>query len=209
MAKKAMLRASALVITSLLALGAGCNQTATKTTPPTNTTKTNTTTANANATVVTFNAEASDSAVLADKAGKWATTAVASTQYGSDSWSATQATGKPNVTVYGDNGYAWAPAEKNKGVETLEVGFAKVVTPLGVRVRESYGSGALTKIELKDTTGEYQIVWEGTDASTGLAYVQVAVDGAEYQTDTVKLTFDSTLNPEEWVEVDAVQLVGE
>lgn len=208
-----MLRTAALVITSLLALGAGCTQTATKTNTPTNPTKTttptNTATTNANATVVTFNAKASDSAVLANKNGQWATIAVASTQYGSDSWSAIQATGKPNVTVYGDNGYAWAPAEKNKGVETLEVGFAKVVTPLGVRVRESYGSGALIKIELKDTTGEYQIVWEGTDVTTSLAYVQVAVDGADYQTDTVKLTFDSTLNPEEWVEVDAVQLVGE
>lgn len=207
-----MLRASALVITSLLALGAGCTQTTTKTTAPTNTNPpktTNTATTNANATVVTFNAKASDSAVLADKNGKWATTAVASTEYGSDSWSAIQATGKPNVTVYGDNGYAWAPAEKNKGTETLELSFAKVVTPLGVRVRESYGSGALVKIELKDTAGVYQTVWEGTDTTTSLAYVQVAVDEADYQTDTVKLTFDSTLNPEEWVEVDAVQLVGE
>ena len=209
MLKKSIVRVSALAITGLLALGAGCNQTATKTTTPNNTTKTTNATTNTNAAVVAFNGYASAAAILSDANGQWAKTAVASTEYGSDSWSAKQATGKPNVTVYGDNGYAWAPAEKNKGIETLELSFAQVVTPLGVRVLESYGSGALTKVELKDTTGVYRTVWGGNDVTTGLSYIQIAVAGASYQTDTVKLTFDSTLAPEEWVEVDAVQLVGE
>ncbi|EKD78947.1 MAG: hypothetical protein ACD_41C00221G0001, partial [uncultured bacterium] len=40
MLKKSIVRVSALAITGLLALGAGCNQTATKTTTPNNTTKT-------------------------------------------------------------------------------------------------------------------------------------------------------------------------
>lgn len=206
----------------LLTLGAGCgtttptDQTAkTNTDVVTNTVTTNTTTTtNANGNVntevdtVVFDAKATDAVILADVNGQWATSATASSQYGSDSWSAKQATGKPNVDVYGDNSKAWAPEEKNKGTETLEVTFTKAVYAEGVRVRENLGDGAVTKIELKDISGVYHSVWAGTDATKDLNYLQAAIEKTTYKVNGVKVTLDTTKSPNDWTEIDAVQLVG-
>lgn len=209
--RKTTLVASALTTMALFTLGAGCTGTPTTTVTNTNSTKTTTTTTTTNTNVApaVFNAVATDAVILADVNGQWATTATASTEYGTDSWSAKQATGKPNVTAAGDDINAWAPAEKNKGLETLELSYAKAVYAEGVRIRENLGDGSVTKIELKDTAGTYHTIWTGTDATTGLNYLQVAVAKTAYQVNGVKVTFDTTLSPNDWSEVDAVQLVGE
>lgn len=221
--------AAGLTAAVLLTLGAGCTTTTTPaaTTPTnkattntapttatntvtTNTTNTNTTNSNVNTVTdtVTFDAKASDAAILADVNGQWATSATASSQYGSDSWSAKQATGVPDVDTYGDNAKAWAPEEKNKGTETLEVTFTKAVYASGVRVRENLGSGAVTKLELKDIDGKYYTIWEGTDTTEGLDYLQAAVEKTTYKVNGVKVTLDTTKSPTDWTEIDAVQLVG-
>lgn len=197
---------------SLVLLGAGCSNTTpttTTTTPTTNTTPTTVAPVETTTTAVTFNATASDAVVRQDVNGQWAATATASSQYGSDSWAAKQATGRPNVESYGDNGYAWAHLEKNKGLETLEVTFAEAVNAVGVRIRESYGSGAVTQVELKDVAGTYHVAWTGIDPTTGLNYLQVPVELTDYEVNGVRITVDTTLVPEEWAEIDAVQLVGE
>ncbi len=208
-----MLTASTVLIgLGLITLGAGCFSKSKTTTTTDNVNTVKTTTVNVNATTTTtgaFNAKASDAQILAETNGQWANTATASTQYGDDAWSAEQATGGPDVDSYGDNGSAWAPKEVNKGVETLTVTFAKTVTPAGVRIRESYGSGSITKVELLDTDGVYQTIWEGADSTTGLKYLQIAVTDATYETNTIRITFDTTKAPTEWTEIDAVQLVGE
>ncbi len=46
---------------------------------------------------------------------QWASAAVASSQYGVDDWSASQAAGPPNSLVYGDQKTAWAAATKDGG----------------------------------------------------------------------------------------------
>lgn len=199
---KKLISLSAVIAASTLFLGAVCTQTTT--------TNTNTATTNTSATVpVVLNETASDAAILADTNGQWAVKATASTEYGSDSWAAKQATGQPNVTAYADNASAWAPLERNKGTETLELTYANPVYAIGVRIHETYGAGALTKIELKGTNGIYYPIWEGTDTTRTIGYVQAAVAQTSYLTKTVRLTFDTTRSPEgEWAEVDAVQLVG-
>ncbi|EKD78399.1 MAG: hypothetical protein ACD_41C00349G0003 [uncultured bacterium] len=188
----------------LLLIGAGCTGT---TTPTTTTTTTNKNTPAVEG--VTFDVTASDAEVEADDNGQWAKTATASSEYGTDSWAAKQATGQPNVDVYGDNISAWAHLEKNKGEETIEVTFAKAVNAVGVRIRETYGSGAVTKVELIDLGGQYYTIWEGTDSTVGLGYLQVPVDITEYLVNGVRVTVDTSLVPNEWAEIDAVQLVGE
>lgn len=210
---------TSIVTTALLTLGAGCSSSKTtapstnKTTPVVNTTTTNTNTVtNVNTTevaAVVFDEAASDKAIKADVNGQWAKSATASTSYGTDSWSAKQATGEPNVNEYGDDVNAWAPAEQNKGLETLELTYAKAVSAIGVRIRENDGSGAVTKVELKDVDGKYYTVWEGTDTTKGLNYFQVPVDKTTYKVSGVRVTVDTTKVPTEWVEIDAVQLVGE
>lgn len=204
-----------LAAVALLAAGGGCTSSdTTKTnanTKPaanTNTTKSNTNEKVNDVAKATFDAAAKPKAILADKNGQWATTATASSEYGADSWSAKQATGKPNVDVFGDNSSAWAPLEKNKGVETLELSYAKAVNALGVRVHETYGVGTITKVELKDSEGTYYTIWEGDDSLTDIGYLQAPVEKTDYLVNGVKLTFDTTKVATEWAEVDAVQLVG-
>lgn len=56
-----------------------------------------------------------------DPNGQWPTSATASSSYNNakdtQPWSATQATGEPNVERYGDDGRAWAPSTQNGGIE--------------------------------------------------------------------------------------------
>lgn len=154
----------------------------------------------------------SDSTILSDTNGQWAVSAAASSSYnnavGSDSWSAQQATGAPNVAAYGDNGNAWAPKEKNRGIETLEVTFANPVYATSVRVKESFGSGAITKVELKDVDGNYHVIWTGIDPIKGMSNLQIKFNKTDYLVNAVKITLDTTKAPDEWTEIDSVQLVG-
>ncbi len=143
---------------------------------------------------------------------QWASQATASSSYGagygSNTWQAMMATGKPDVGYYGDNGNAWAPQNMSGGTETLTLTFAKSVYATGVNIKESYGSGAIVKVEMGDSVALHT-VWEGDDATRGLNYLKIPVEKTSYKVDTVKITFDtSKKSPNEWSEIDAVQLIG-
>ncbi len=142
--------------------------------------------------------------------GQWASEATASSSFGAgEAWQAKMATGKPNVFYYGDNGNAWAPQNIAGTTETLTLTFAKSVYATGVNIKESYGSGAIVKVEMGLGTNLHT-VWEGNDDTRGLGYLKVAIDKTSYKVDTVKITFDGNKkSPNEWSEIDAVQLVGE
>lgn len=154
-----------------------------------------------------------DSRILSDANGQWAVSAIASSTYNNakndESWSAKQAIGRPNVNAYADDGNAWAPKDKNVGIEILEVSFATAVHATAIRVKESYGSGAVTKIELKDADGKYHQIWTGDDPTKGMNNLQLKFNKTDYLVKTVKITLDTTKAPAEWTEIDAVQLVGE
>ena len=206
--KKTLFTTSIAVTAALALIGAGCtNSTSTSTTTTPSVTSNVSTTPDV--AVTPFDENTTDTEILADVNGQWATSATASSEYGTDNWAAKQATGKPNVTAFGDNAKAWAPLEKNGGEETLELSYADPVSAVGVRILESYGNGTLTEIELRDTNNEYHSIWSGTDTTSGLEYIQVEINPTEYDVDGIKLTFDTTTLTDEWAEIDAVQLVGE
>ena len=97
---------------------------------------------------------------------EWASSVIGySSERGTSSWSAAQATGAPNVSSYGDNTLAWAPASENGTLEYLTLGYAQPLHATGVDVRETWGNGFVTRIDLLDTTGTYHTVWTGTDPS--------------------------------------------
>lgn len=153
-----------------------------------------------------------DNELLNNPDGQWANWAAASSSYGAewgDAWSVASAIGLPDVFIYGDNPNAWAPLTKGGGIETLILRFSHSVYATEVNIKESYGSGAAIKVEFKDENGDFHKIWEGSDQTRGLGYLQVQVERASYKTNEVKITFDTTKVPDEWVEVDAVQLVGE
>lgn len=204
--QKKLLAGSVLFALVLLAAGAGCKINLKNNLPLVN--------KNTNTSVVDEGTKiaVTESEVLAEPNGHWAVSATASTTYSSTAtgdWSASKVIGKPDVLAYGDDVRAWAPAEKGKGLEWVETAYDGAYNATGVRVRENSGSGALTKIELKDkATGSYHEVWSGNDDTVGLNCFAINFTKTNYKTDTVKLTFDTSKVPDEWVEIDAVQLVG-
>jgi hypothetical protein len=146
-----------------------------------------------------------------DPKGQWAIAATASSTYqdaqGNSSWSANQATGAPNVDKYADDGHAWTTKTQDAGIEWLDLKFPRPVHADEVRVRESYGSGAVIKIEVFDEQGSAHTVWGGNDPTTDLNYLMVKFSKTAFKTDRVKVTLATNVVPG-WNEIDAVQLVG-
>jgi hypothetical protein len=146
-----------------------------------------------------------------DPNGQWAIEATASSTYndakGTDSFSANQATGAPNVDTFGDNGMAWAPKTQDAGIEWLDLKYPKPVYATAIRVRESCGSGAVIKVELFDEQGIAHTAWAGNDPTTDLNYLVVKLPKTAYKTARLKITLATNTVPG-WNEVDAVQLVG-
>jgi hypothetical protein len=139
---------------------------------------------------------------------QWASTATASSEWGTSDWAASVATGAPDVTVCDDDVHAWA-ASGSTTVEWIELYFDTPVMPDQVNIIESYNPDAVVKVELIDSNGSYHEVY------TGLAYgisecpytLVVPVVGADYMTNGVRVTIDqSVIN--NWTEIDAVQLFG-
>ncbi len=146
-----------------------------------------------------------------DPNGQWAIQATASSSYndaqGQADWSANQVAGPPNVDRYADDGKAWAPKTLDGGIEWLDLKYVKPVHASEVRVRESFGSGALIKVELFDEQGGTHVVWTGSDPTKGLSYLVLKFPKTGYKSARVKLTLATNLVPG-WNEIDAVQLVG-
>jgi len=146
-----------------------------------------------------------------DPNGQWAMQATASSTYndakGTDSYSANQATGAPNVDRYADDGAAWAPKTADGGIEWLDLKYPKPVYATEVRVRESCGSGSVVKVEIFDEKGAAHAVWQGNDPTKELNYLMVKFPKTAFKTDRVKVTLATNVVPG-WNEIDAVQLVG-
>lgn len=150
-----------------------------------------------------------------DPKGQWATTAKATSAYGDakdpQDYSASKATGAPDVPSFSDNGNAWTAKEPDGGIERLEVGFAKPVHATEIRVRQSFAPGAIIKVELLDTSGASHVVYEGVDPATYDKYnfwFRKAFDRTPYQVAGARITL-ATNAVSSWNEIDAVQLVGE
>ena len=90
---------------------------------------------------------------------QWASSAAASSEYGSDSWAAYQATGAPNVAECSDSSDAWAAASSTT-VEWLELSFEVPVEPSQVNVHISYNPIHIVKMELIDLDGISHQIYE-------------------------------------------------
>jgi hypothetical protein len=149
--------------------------------------------------------------IRSDPNGQWATDAKASSTLndakGNASYSASQATGEPNVQAYSTTPQAWSSKTPDSGIEWIELTFAKPVFATAVRVRESSGSGALIKIEVFDEKGAGHAVWSGTDSTKELNYLIAEFSKTAFKTNRVKLTLATNV-VSGWNQIDAVQLVG-
>ena len=146
-----------------------------------------------------------------DPNGQWAVDAKASSTRGNAQGNAAyapgQATGLPNIESLGNNSLAWTPATPDAGIEWLELQYAKPVHATLVRIRESYGAGAIIKVELFDEQGGAHTVWTGVDATKDLEYLVVPFARTAFKTARIRLTLATNIVPG-LNEIDAVQLVG-
>jgi hypothetical protein len=150
-----------------------------------------------------------DAPIVGAEFSQWASNAFATSQYGVTSWSASRATGEPDVVDCGDNGMAWAPSTTNE-VATLTVQFGTPVVPSEINVVQSYNPGTITSIEVVDVNGDSTVVYSGVpkvgaDCPAASAF---PVTGVTTAVDEVNITIDETVLDLGWSEVDAVQLVG-
>jgi len=138
---------------------------------------------------------------------QWAVSATASSEYTSSSWSAYQATGKPNVTGCEDSENAWASLGSNT-VEWLEVQIGEAMFPAGIRIHENYGASSITSIEVKDDQGTYHKVYTGTPVHLSCPSIRtIPVTGVAVKVKAIRLSIDQrVLN--NWNEVDAIGLLG-
>lgn len=140
---------------------------------------------------------------------QWAVAATASSEYSSPDWSAQQATGAPDTMECGDTQTAWASYGADT-VDWLEVTFATAVVPTEISVRETHSPGFVSKIEVRDETGRYLTVWEGTPGAVEQCprVLTVQVSGVSVRVSAVRITLDQREGGD-WNEIDAVELVGE
>jgi hypothetical protein len=140
---------------------------------------------------------------------QWASGASASSQYGSDLWSALQATGEPDVSTYTDDPASWAPSGSDAGIQWLELTFDQAVVPSTVTIVESFGSGSVTLVEAFDpSTQGWVELWSGQSPATeAISTFSPPLSGVTFTTDRVRITLDTDLVPG-YNEIDAVELVG-
>lgn len=141
---------------------------------------------------------------------QWASSVVNfSTQYSTTSWSAKQALKAPDTTNYGDYNTAWTTSSANAGAEYITLGYTTPVYATGVTVRETWGSGFVTGIDLVDTNNVTHSIWSGTDTSVAgqINDFKITWPRTSYLVKSVKVKINTALNTG-WEEIDAVQLHG-
>jgi subtilisin-like proprotein convertase family protein len=142
---------------------------------------------------------------------QWATQVLDfSSQSTTDAWAANQALGPPDTFQYGDIPTAWGPEPQNGTQEFITLGYADPVHATGVVIRETYGNGFVSRVELLDTEDVLHEVWADTDPSEPGAPVDFSIEFpvTPYLVQGVKITTNTDHNPFAWEEIDAVQLLG-
>jgi hypothetical protein len=125
-------------------------------------------------------------------------------------WSPGQATGPPDTPTGGDQVTAWASQTPDGQAEWLVLDYPDAVVPRSLRVYEIYGTGAVNRVTVFDSSGNEIEAWSGVDpAPRGrtIGTSEIPLSSGGVATKRVKVYLDSP-NVPNWNEVDAVGLVG-
>ena len=141
---------------------------------------------------------------------QWATSASASSEFGSSDWAAHQATGEPNVDDCGDNANAWASEAPNQ-LEWLELTYDVAVVPSEINIYQSYNPSQVVEVQVMDTEGATYTIWTGEPQETAycpdLMTITIELD-YEIVVNKVVVVVDQSIWSVGWDEIDAVELVG-
>jgi hypothetical protein len=136
---------------------------------------------------------------------QWATAATASSEYSNPKWSAMEATGAPNTTSCADNATAWAPRSDGISPEWIELEYSTPVQATMLRVHETYNSGFIFQVDLKDSSGNLHRVWTGTDTTSCPGWFEITLPKTSFLVEGVRIHTRIS----GWEEIDAVELIGE
>lgn len=148
--------------------------------------------------------------VEGDQIRQWASSATASTEYGSPEWAASQASGAPDTPDCSDSPTAWAASESNT-VDWIELAYAVPVIPSQVNIIQSYSPSQVSQVELIDEAGNYHKIYSGVPLlmDTCPFTLSLPVQGVNFPVKGVRVTIDqSVIEVSSWNEIDAVELVG-
>ncbi len=141
---------------------------------------------------------------------QWASSAFAESEYSSTDWSASQATGEPNVDSCGDNGYAWASGSSS-GTDSIELVYDIPVSPTEINIYQSYNPSQVVEVDIIDLNGEAWIAWSGepefVENCPDLMTITLELDDPLY-VDRVVVYIDQSVLQTGYNEIDAVELVG-
>lgn len=139
---------------------------------------------------------------------QWAASAVASSEYGEESWAASQAAGPPDVHPdCSDSTEAWASAGSDTR-EWLELTYATPVLPVELRVFETLTPDQVVKVDLVDANNIYYEVYTAEPRETECPFIlSVPLTSIEVPIVRVRIYVDQAVL-RYWNEIDAVELIG-
>jgi hypothetical protein len=141
---------------------------------------------------------------------QWATSALASSEYSRTDYSASRATGSPDVEVCGDNVNAWASLKPDTE-EWLELTYNVPVVPTEINIYQSYNPSTVVEVLLVDTKGDAWVAWTGQQETVeycpDLMTITIELD-EEILVSQVVVSIDQSVMGWGWTEIDAVELVG-
>ncbi len=141
---------------------------------------------------------------------QWASEALASSSYGTDSWAAFQATGAPDTPECGDYYTAWASSNSDTQ-EWLILYYPQIVYAVEVNIVQTYHPDQVVSVDLIDIDGNFINVYTAQPRvienpcpyalSIPTAFSGVLAQG-------VRIHIDQSILNIGWNEIDAVELVG-
>jgi hypothetical protein len=161
---------------------------------------------------LTLSAEGASSGTLSasGEIRQWAASAEASSQYGDDNWSASQATGEPDTLECGDYYTAWA-SELATERATLTVTFEQPVLATEVNVVQTFNPGSIVLVTLITEDGGEIDVPSSTDEPGNTpcpgTFTLDVTGVSEEPVISVRIEVDQKALAS-WNEIDAVELVG-
>ena len=134
-----------------------------------------------------------------------------SSQFSSNSWSASRAQGAPDVYPdYGDDSYAWASSGEDDMREYLELQYACPYPINEIWIYETYNPGAVDTLYVKNpNTDQWEMVWSGTafEAPKQSRIFKATFDQTSFSVAKIRIAINSPA-VSSWNEIDAVAIVN-
>ncbi|MEX0788559.1 MAG: hypothetical protein WD040_07155 [Anaerolineales bacterium] len=142
--------------------------------------------------------------------GYWASSAVASSEYGNPSWAAIQAVGAPDTFDCGDITTAWASAS-SVTKDWIELTYETPLLVSEVNIIQTYHPNQVVRVELQDLGARFQVIYEAfpVEELSCPFTLHIPVARPEFAAQRVVVVIDQSILGLGWNEIDAVELVGD